>query len=227
MLVRYGGTFDPVHLGHLAIAQAAHRRLDARIWLMPAGDPAHRAPPGATAAQRAAMVTLAVAGQPGLGIDRSELQRGGASYSIDTVRALRARHGSDVPIALLVGADSFLALDTWKDWRTLLDLVHFVIAERPDAALDALEAPDPSTSGLARALAGRWTDAAEDLRSSPAGRLLRLRQPLDATSATGVRQRIANCGDWQRDVPQAVAGYIQRHGLYGLAPSKRGSGSGR
>ncbi|HVR81840.1 MAG TPA: nicotinate-nucleotide adenylyltransferase [Luteimonas sp.] len=209
LLLLYGGTFDPVHNGHLAIASAAHDALDCDVHMMPAADPPHRAPPGANAADRSAMLQLAIAGDGQLLLDRRELERGGRSYSIDTVRALRAELGAAAPIALLVGADSFVGLPTWKSWRALFDLVHFVVAERLGNPLDgALPAE------LANAINGRWADSADVLRDHPAGKVLRLRQPLQAHSATDLRQRIASGLPWRHLLPPAVADYIQAHGLY-------------
>ena len=207
--VLYGGTFDPVHDGHLAIARAARDTLGTCIDLMPVADPPHRDPPGADAQQRAAMLELAIAGEAGLRIDRRELERGGRSWSIDTVQALRAEVGPQAPLALLVGADSFIGLPGWKDWRALLDLTHFVVAERLGSALDqALPAV------LAEAIGARWTQTAQDLRETPGGRVLRLRQPLQRHSASEIRQRLADGRPWRHLLPAAVADYIEQQGLY-------------
>ncbi len=210
--VFYGGTFDPIHDGHLAIARAARDSLRAEVGLMPAADPPHRAPPGASAEHRARMLDLAVAGERGLHVDRRELRRQGRSYTVDTLREVRAELGPDAPLALLVGADSFLDLPQWHQWQALFDLAHFVVAERPGSPLAA--------ERIAFA-AGRETDEVQVLGQAPAGRVFRLRQPLQAESASQVRERIAAGQPWQALVPPAVAGYIQRHGLYGL-PSQRG-----
>ncbi|MGE8260938.1 MAG: nicotinate-nicotinamide nucleotide adenylyltransferase, partial [Stenotrophomonas sp.] len=116
--IYYGGTFDPVHLGHLAIARAARDQLQVAVRLLPAADPPHRAAPGADAAQRLAMLALAIGDEPGLLLDRRELDRaerqpGVPSYTVDTLRELRAELGPRQPIAWLVGADSLLALPSW------------------------------------------------------------------------------------------------------------------
>jgi len=207
----YGGTFDPVHDGHLAIARAARDALDCAIRFMPAADPPHRAPPGADAAQRAEMLRLAIDGEPGLRVDLRELRRDGPSYSVDTLRELRAEYGEAAPIALLVGADSLLGLPTWHDWTALFGLAHFVVADRPGSALDARLPPV-----LADAVAGRWRDDPAALRDTPAGCLLRLHQPLHPGSATDVRRLIRAGGPWRARVPAAVAGYIVREHLYGV-----------
>ena len=212
LLLFYGGTFDPVHDGHLAIARAARDALDCTVRLVPAADPPHRAPPGADALQRAAMLDLAVAGETRLCVDRRELLRDAPSYTVDTLRGLRADHGDRASIAWLVGADSLIGLPTWREWQALFDLAHFVVAERPGFDLDAVLPP-----ALAEALAGRWAGTASDLRMAPAGRLFRLRQPLHAGSATDVRASIAAGDAWESLVPAAVAAYIRRHGLYGVS----------
>ena len=209
--VLYGGTFDPVHLGHVAVARAARDALDATVALMPAADPPHRAPPGAGAADRAAMLALAIEGEPRLCVDRRELERDGRSWTVDTLRALRAGVGDDAPVALLVGADSFVALPTWKSWQALFGLAHFVVAGRGGPAVG------DQPPALAEAIAGRIADAPDELRSSPAGRVLYLRQPLFPHSASEVRARIAAGQPWEALVPPRVAAYIRRHGLYGAA----------
>jgi nicotinate-nucleotide adenylyltransferase len=213
LLLFYGGTFDPVHNGHLAIAAAAGATLGVDVRLMPAADPPHRSAPGATAAQRAEMLDLAVRDRVGLRVDRRELARTTRSYTIDTLRELRGEFGHDVPIAFLIGADSLLGLPTWKEWRALLDGAHFVVAERPGSAIHAaIEGGiDPM---LADAVAGRWAADATALHSAPGGRLLRLHQPLHGASASEIRRRIVAAEPWRDQLPAAVADYIERQGLY-------------
>lgn len=210
MIVLYGGTFDPVHLGHLAVAKAARDALDADVRLLPAADPPHRAPPGAQAEQRARMLELAVADEPGLLVDRREFDRAGASYTVDTLGAVRAELGDDAPVAWLLGADAFRGLPGWHRWRELFDLAHWVVAVRPGHDLDAL--PDE----LAAACAGRWADSPAALREAPAGQLFRLELPHRPESSTELRGRAALSGNWAELVPPAVAGYIHAHGLYGV-----------
>src|SRR5690606_4964519 len=118
LIALYGGTFDPVHNGHLAIARTAATALGCRVRLMPAADPPHRPPPGASAHQRASMLDLAVEGDDLLCVDRREMQRDGPSYTVQTLRDLRAAE-PDTPVALLVGADSFLGLPAWREWEAL------------------------------------------------------------------------------------------------------------
>ncbi|MFC0678985.1 nicotinate-nucleotide adenylyltransferase [Lysobacter korlensis] len=209
LLLLYGGTFDPVHHGHLAIARSARDRLDTVVNLMPAADPPHRSLPGANAGHRANMLDLAVSSEPGLVVDRRELVRSGRSYTVDTLRELRARAPQSRPVALLLGADSFAGLPQWKQWRALFGLAHFVVAERPGSDLAAGLAAE-----LAAELAARETADPQRLRTRLSGAVLRLHQPLIAASATQVRQAIAAGGDWQALVPASVAEYIVHHRLY-------------
>jgi len=156
------------------------------------------------------MLDLAVAGDPWLRVDRRELHRDGPSWTVHTVRELRALHGADAPLALLLGADSFRSLPQWHAWEELLQLAHLVVASRGDEPVERDLPPE-----LARAVEGRWCSAPADLDAAAGGRILPLRQPLRAESATAVRAAIA-AGDpaWQDAVPPAVAGYIRRHRLY-------------
>lgn len=210
----YGGTFDPVHNGHLAIACAARDELDVPVRLMPAADPPHRAPPGADAHQRARLLDLAVAGARDLSVDRRELRRAerepdARSYTIDTVHELRGELGHDAPIALLIGADSLIGLPAWRAWTALLAQVHFIVADRPGNPLDSALPPV-----LEAALAGRWTAEAGALRAAPGGCVYRLRQPLQPESATDIRRRIAAGEPWRHLVPAAVAEAIADERLY-------------
>lgn len=206
--VLFGGTFDPVHDGHLAVALAAARALDTDIALLPSADPPHRAPPGASAEQRAAMLDLAVAGHPRLTVDRRELRRPGPSWTVDTLRGLRGEVGPQAPLVWLLGADAFRELHTWREWRELFTLAHFVIAVRPGHALEHLDAE------LRLATERRWVADAAGLRSAPAGLLWRLDLPPQHEAASSVRERIAAGEPWQDDVPPVVAAYIRAHRLY-------------
>jgi nicotinate-nucleotide adenylyltransferase len=210
----YGGTFDPVHNGHMAIAGTARDELGTVVRLMPAADPPHRAPPGATAQDRARMLDLAVAQEPGLVVDRRELRRaqtqpGSRSYTIDTLRELREELGESAPIALLIGADSLIGLPTWREWRQLSDYAHFVVAERLGSPLDGAMPEE-----LSCFIEERWLSSQDKLTEVPAGGLFRLKHPLQMESASEIRRRIALGQRWQDLVPPAVASYIADNRLY-------------
>ncbi len=169
--ILYGGSFDPVHNGHLAVARNARDAIAARVLLMPAADPPHKGPLHADARQRLAMLELAIDGERGLGIEACELGRDGPSYTVDTLRLLRATRVGDAPLAILVGADSFLSLPTWKQWRSLFDLAHIVVAERGGSGFE----PSALGGALAAATAGRWAHSAEELHRLASGLVLRLK----------------------------------------------------
>lgn len=222
----YGGTFDPVHNGHLAVARAARDATGAQVFLLPAADPPHKGATHADAQQRARMLDLAIAGETALKVDRRELRREGPSWTIDTLLELRAELGHDVPIAWLVGGDSLNQLHTWHRWRELFDHAHILAVQRPGSHIDA------DTLGrvapLVQAEVGqRWRSLA-DLQAAPSGGLAVLpMQELRPESSTELRRRIAardvNPANgspdaaWRDWVPPSVAGYIDRHRLYSTA----------
>ena len=213
LLVCYGGTFDPVHHGHLAVARAARDALDAEVALIPAHDPPHKGPTRADATQRAAMLDLAIAGEPGLSVDRRELLREGPSYSFDTLGELRGEHGVQAPIAWLIGADSLLQLHTWHRWRDLFALAHVIAVQRPGAEIDAARLRAEAPAVLAE-LDQRWLPPAA-LADSPCGgfALLPLSE-LRPESSTELRRRIAAGEPWRDWVPAAVAARIDALQLY-------------
>lgn len=205
----YGGAFDPVHNGHLAVARAAAAALDAQVRMLPTGDPRHRPPAHAAAEHRVAMLRLAVADMPMLCVDTREIERDGPSYSVDTLATLREELGSAAPIAMILGADSFLGLTAWHRWRALFDLAHIVVAERPGATLDAI-----ADSALADAVSTRWSRTAAALHAAPAGCVLRLSLPLQPESSSAIRTARAAGRSIAGQVPEAVADYIVAHRLY-------------
>lgn len=223
MRICYGGTFDPVHNGHLAVARVARDAVRAPVFLLPAADPPHKGPTHADALQRARMLDLAIAGEAGLKVDRRELRREGPSYTIDTLLELRAELGREVPIAWLVGGDSLNQLHTWHRWRELFDHAHILAVQRPGSHID------PETLGRVAPLvqaevAQRWRSL-DQLHAAPCGGLAVLPlQELRPESSTELRRRIAagpdNGGsgaDWRSWVPPSVASYIDRHHLYSTA----------
>lgn len=227
--VVFGGTFDPVHNGHLAVARAAADHFDAQVHLLPAADPPHRPAPAVSAAQRVAMLELALRDQPRLQLDTRELQRPGPSYSVDTLAQLRAELGPEAPLAWLVGEDAFAGLSQWHRWQELPGLAHWIIAQRPDAQGRVRTRPEDIEANWPpqlRALAsGRWVETPRQLHEAPCGRLARLELPPRPESSSAVRQRIAHGLPWRDQVPAAVGGYIRQHGLYG-APTGGSDGHG-
>ena len=130
-IVLFGGTFDPVHVGHLRVALEAAETLDAEVRLMPANTPPHRPAPVANAAQRTSMLERAIAGQPRLSVDARELKRAGPSYTFDTLTELRGELPHGQSVAILLGEDAFAGFPTWHRWRELFELAHIVVMTRP------------------------------------------------------------------------------------------------
>lgn len=211
--VFYGGSFDPVHNGHLAIARAARDALHAEVALLPARDPPHKAATHADAEQRAQLLELAIEGEPGLHVDRRELQRAGPSYTVDTLAGLRAELGGAAPLAWLIGADSLLQLHTWHRWREVFDLAHVVAVQRPGAEVDAARLGSEAPAVLAE-IGQRWLPPAA-LADSPHGGFALLPLPgLRPESSTELRRRIAEGEPWRDWVPEQVAARIVQLNLY-------------
>lgn len=206
----YGGTFDPVHAGHIAVAKHARDFLDAEVVLLPAGDPPHKGPTQASAEQRVAMCDLAIAGIDRLRVDPREAMRNTPSWTYDTLLSVREDVGPDTPVALLIGADSFLSLPTWKAWRGIFELAHFVVAERPGNAMD----PNAWSPALRKVAEDRLIRTVAELHQTAAGRVLLMKQPEFPHASSEIRARIADGGDWADWVDPKVAEFITAAGLY-------------
>ncbi len=212
-----GGTFDPVHYGHLRLADDVRRALVLpEVRLVPARDPPHRAGPAASAADRLAMLRLAIAEYPGLVVDERELRRPGKSYTVLTLEDLR-REFPQRPILLLLGADAFRGLPSWHRWKELFDLAHLVVVDRPGIGL-AANLPEP----LLPFWRERLTDDPEVLRSRPAGSIFVQAISPHAVAATTIRNVLAegsSKGNTANEavrglLPPAVLAYIDLHHLY-------------
>jgi nicotinate-nucleotide adenylyltransferase len=211
----FGGTFDPVHLGHLRVALEIGEALDADVRLLPAPMPPHRPQPLASAEQRMAMLELGLAGCTRLHADDRELRREGPSYSVDTLAEVRAELGADAPLVLCVGADAFAGFSAWHRYEMIFDLAHVLVLTRPGAS-DRVAWPEALR---AQAVARRGSLA--QLRESPAGRIAELAVTPLAISATAVRTLIAAGRDPRFLVPDAVAEYISANGLYRTRPGSQ------
>ncbi len=207
----FGGTFDPVHLAHLRLAEEARQGLGLeRILWIPAGQPWHRDPPQASSAQRLAMVRLAVADHPAFEVDSTEAESGLPGYTVLTLERLRTQYGNERPLVLLLGADAFAGLNRWHRWTELFDLSHLAIACRPGFDLGADQLPEE----VARQYRARQIDTPAALKQSPAGSIARFAMTPLSISATRIRQFLS-CGESVRYLlPDAVIDYIHRHHLY-------------
>ena len=202
-----GGTFDPVHIGHLrsALEVAEFMQLD-ELRLIPAARPPHRSTPQVSAADRLALVELAVAGEPLLRVDDRELKRERPSYSIDTLESLRSELAADDQLFLLLGWDAFCGLPGWHRWDELLQHCHILVLQRPDADSEAPEA-------LRNLLAARSISDPLTLQG-PAGQISFIWQTPLAVSATQIRALLASGKSVRFLLPDAVLAYIHAHGLY-------------
>jgi nicotinate-nucleotide adenylyltransferase len=207
-LAIFGGTFDPVHLGHLGVAWEASELLDAEVRLLPASVPPHRPAPIASAEQRVAILRAALQGQSRLTLDTRELQRGGPSYTLDTLAELRAEQG-ERPLVLLLGADAFAGLPSWHRWRELFDVAHIGVLRRP--GIEAVLSDE-----LQHVIADRRIDNAAALRQTPAGKVIELAVTPLEISATRIRELLAAGRDPRYLLP---AGLFEDPRL--LAPYRR------
>jgi nicotinate-nucleotide adenylyltransferase len=212
-----GGTFDPVHYGHLRAADEVRAALGlAEVRLVPAGDPPHRAAPSATAEQRLAMLDLAVPEFPGLVVDPREIARPGRSYTVLTLEELRAEAPAR-PIALIVGVDAFAGFPTWHRWRDVFALAHVVVVTRPGAAID-----EAIRGALADEWAARATTDRAALESRPSGAIWVQAIHPQPISSTVIRRVLAQGHEGIAEVrgllPPAVLAYIDRNQLYRHRP---------
>lgn len=204
-----GGTFDPVHRGHLQLAQDAMRALglDA-LRCIPAGQPPHREQPVAPPADRLAMAQLAMRAAPGCAVDDAEISQSGPSWTIRTLERLRTEL-PDSALVLIVGADAFLGLSSWHRWEELLHFAHIAVANRPGHSLDEQAMPP--------ALATIWRQHQADeggLREEVAGRVVSFTITPCPVSATAIRQALRQGRPISDQVPPAVEDYIHQHHLY-------------
>jgi len=205
MLGIFGGTFDPIHFGHLRPAQEAMQTLElTELRIIPAATPPHRPPPQASAGQRFAMVELAIRGIPGFRVDDRELKHGGLSYTVLTLESLRAELGN-TPLCLLIGADQFRSFENWHRWREIPELAHLVVLSRSGETPGALPAWT----------LGRESKELHDLREAQAGRLVFLSVSPQDISATRIRAALARGESVQGLLPEAVLDYIQTNHVYG------------
>lgn len=206
-----GGTFDPIHFGHLRLAEELAQQLElAEVRFIPSGRPWHRAAPSATPEQRLKMARLAIAGNPRFRLDGCEVSSAAPGYTVETLTRLRQELGAERPLCLLVGTDAFLGLATWHRWQGLFELAHIVVAQRPGFPLLVERMEDT----LRAAVEGRMSSDPQQLQATPCGKVLACPiTPLDI-SATRIRAAIKAGNSPRYLLPDAVVDYIQTHNLY-------------
>lgn len=203
----FGGTFDPIHHGHLRPALELKQALGLdEVRFVPCRQPPHRAAPVASPEARAEMVERAIEGVEGFTLDRRELHREGPSYTLDTLAALR-REIPDQRLMLLLGTDAFLGLPGWHGWRALLELAHIAVAHRPGWSLE-------DGTGLEELTHGRMVSEPGELNASAAGRIVLVAVTQLEISATALRSAANAGGDIRFLVPEVVREYIEKTGCY-------------
>jgi nicotinate-nucleotide adenylyltransferase len=205
-----GGTFDPVHFGHLRLAQEVAETLTlAEVRFIPGGTPPHRALPQTPAAERTAMVKLAIADNPLFVLDERETRREGLSYTYDTLCGLRAEVGAAQPLVLIMGADAFLKFETWHRWRDIFSLAHIAVAHRPGTDLAGIK-----DASLAQAFAQRRAQDVSAAQRAAAGAIFVV--PITALdiSATAIRAGIRAGRSVRYLTPSPVMDYINHKYLF-------------
>ncbi len=206
-----GGSFDPVHHGHVALAALFSQLLKpGQLRLVPAGNPWQKNALQASAEQRVAMLVLAFREAAlDVTIDMQEIARGAPTYTIDTLRSVRAELGPDASIVFLMGADQLQQLDTWRDWRALFDYAHIGVAARPGFALAVAALP----AAVAHEIAVRQ-GSLEQLRTTPSGRVFLAEALAVDISATQIRAALQREEQANSLISPVVLDYIQQHNLY-------------
>ncbi|WP_028117021.1 nicotinate-nucleotide adenylyltransferase [Ferrimonas senticii] len=206
-----GGTFDPIHQAHLECALAVQQALKLdRVDLLPNAVPPHKASPGVSAAQRLAMVKLAIADYPQLGVDDRELARSGHSYSVDTLAQLKAEQ-PDTRLYFIAGMDSLLSFHHWHQWQRILQLCHLVICYRPGYPLPQ----QPQTQGATMALLSQHQVAdVAALRQRDSGGILLLEGPQLDIASSDIRRQLSGVEPVNLGLPAAVLTYIHQQRLY-------------
>ncbi len=212
-----GGTFDPIHFGHLRMAEEMAEALGiAQVRFIPAGTPPHRGQPRAEAKHRLEMARRAVAGNPRFVLDDREIGKDGPSYSVDTLTALRGELPVGTPLVLFMGSDAFLGLTTWHEWRKLFELAHIAVAHRPGFSPAVWEEalPDALRKQLAKRRSDQPGETGNDPFDAPAGRVfLHGITQLDI-SASRIRDRRLRGKSLRYLLPDSLIDYITENHLY-------------
>jgi nicotinate-nucleotide adenylyltransferase len=205
-----GGTFDPIHFGHLGMAKelAQALALDS-VKFIPAAVPPLKSQPSASAADRCAMVQLAIANNPDFQLDDRELKRTGPSYTVDTLRSLRCDLSAQDSLVLFIGSDAFKQLNRWHQWQEIIMLSHIALVARPASDVSAGLNPE-----LVTFLQDHYTENAMDLQTESAGLItMQAITPL-AISSSAIREQLNNRQSARYLTPDCVLDYIAQHGLY-------------
>ncbi len=205
-----GGTFNPIHNGHLCMAQDLAEALNLdEVRFIPSANPPHKAVPAVSAEHRAKMVQLAIQGNPLFKLDTRELERTGASYTIDTLISLQEELGGTAALCLMMGSDAFTYLNTWHRWQALIDYCHIILVQRPTSNTQPKLAEE-----LSVLLHDHYTENVSDLSSESAGYIHMQKITALDISATNIREQLKAGHSPRYLMPDAVLKYIENHDLY-------------
>jgi nicotinate-nucleotide adenylyltransferase len=221
----FGGTFDPVHFGHLRLATELSEafRLDKVIFL-PAGLPYHRGRSAhASDDERLTMLKLAIARDPRFDVDDRELRRAGPTYSYDTLAEIRGEKGADVPLVFLLGSDAFAKIDTWHRWNELFDLAHFAVAIRANDENWFAKGP----GAFPKEVWPRITLSLRELLGAPAGRVMTFSMTPIGISSTALRDLVGEGSSIRYLTPDPVVEFIRSRSLYTRTASTEAQGQSR
>lgn len=202
-----GGTFDPIHLGHLSLAEEVYKQIDLQeIRFIPCYQSPLKGKPIANGEQRSEMIKLAIKDHPGFLVDNRELQRKKISYTVDTLESLR-HEMKDVPLCLIMSMDAFSEFNLWHKWREIIQLAHLVVANRPDSKAI-------TDNEIKKILQDRQISATDKLKIELGGRIFFISIPANPISATEIRRLIKSCESVQHLLPTGVWDYICENKTY-------------
>jgi len=207
-----GGTFNPIHFGHLRIAEELTENLQLdQVRFIPSANPPHKPSPKVSASKRAQMVALAIQDNPKFILDEIELKRHGASYTIDTLTSLRESMGQATSLQLIMGSDAFMQFDTWHRWQDILHYCHVVLIQRPATS----STQNPALSNvLAQLLNDHYSEEPATLQETPNGFIHMQSVTALSISSTDIRQRLKQNQSIRYLTSNSVIDYIQGHSLY-------------
>lgn len=205
----FGGTFDPVHCGHLHLAETAFKHLNlSELRFIPLHIPPHQALPQASPTQRLEMLKIATENHSHFTVDDCEIKRGGITYTIDTLKVLR-QESRETSLCMLMGIDSFNTLPYWRAWQSFLDYTHIIIVNRPQNDTTIAD------QTLRRIMHGATTDSVSPLRQKTAGYFMRLSAQMLDISSTKIRNILQESDAEPIELPDEVLHFIKKNHLYG------------
>ena len=209
----FGGTFDPIHYGHLRVAEEIVETVGLqKMYFVPAGMPRLRHSPVASSQHRVEIVRLAIQKNPDFVLDEREIYRDGVSYSIDTVREFKQEFGEEVRLCFILGADAFIKLPEWNNWKELFNLCHFIVSTRPGYTLTLIK--ELLSKELREECSQRWVSNTESLKKDTSGLIFIASTTMLDISATSIRAHIAAGRSVRHLVPSVTVNYISENKLY-------------